>query len=109
MTTSRIGSTRGPRALLIALALAGGLVGATAAEAAPALGPSPAAELATPVQYWGGHGDWGHRRHHHRHDDGYGPGRGHGWGHRQRGEHRGYGWGHHHGHHHHRGHRRYEY
>jgi hypothetical protein len=73
MTTSRIGSRRGGKALLVALALVGGLAaGATVAEAAPAFG-SPAIasrEAVTPIQYWGEHGGGGYGRHWHHGDHG---------------------------------------
>ncbi|MCJ2047396.1 hypothetical protein MKK58_23065 [Methylobacterium sp. J-078] len=119
MTTSRIGSVRGFRALVAALAITGSVGAATIAEAAPAFAQPTFSERAgaTPVQYWGDHGGWGHHRHHH-HDRGYGHrhhghGRDHGWGHRHHGGwgHRDHGWGHrHHGHHHHhRGHGHYDY
>ncbi|MBY0259696.1 hypothetical protein [Methylobacterium sp.] len=119
MTTSRIGSVRGFRALVAALAIAGSVGAAPIAEAAPAFAQTTFSERAgaISVQYWGDRGGWGHDRHHH-HDRGYGHrhhghGRDHGWGHRHHGGwgHRDHGWGHrHHGHHHHhRGHGHYDY
>ncbi|MCI9879675.1 MULTISPECIES: hypothetical protein [Methylobacterium] len=111
MTTSRAASSRGLKVLFVAMSLAGGFA-ATTAQSAPLTAPihGDPQSVVTSVQYWDGHRDWGHHRHHH-HDHGYGHHRRHhGWGHRHHGWDHHRGWDrHHHHHHHHRGHGRYDY
>ena len=85
-------TTRLRRTLAAMAVLAGGLIGAEAAQAAPLSAPPAATVASDPavetVQHWRHHHHgWGHRRHWgHRH---------HGWGHRHWG-HRHHGWGHRH-------------
>ncbi|UHC17126.1 hypothetical protein LRS73_04210 [Methylobacterium currus] len=104
MRTMRNPMTAGKRLLAVAALVAGGLLAARTAEAAPfalGAGTTPAAEVVQ-VQY-GHHHGWGHRRHH----DGWGHRHHGGWGHHR--HHHGH-WGHHHhrhgGHHHGRPHHR---
>lgn len=112
MTSSRGSSRTGVNVLIAAFGFAGSLALVTSAQASPFVAPVQAAPdtAISHVQYWGGHGDWGH--HPHRHEDRhYGYHRQHdGWGHRD------HDWGHHRGwerrhhrHHHHHGHDRYDY
>ena len=98
----------GMNLLIAAIGFAGSLGAATGAQASPLMASVRAVPdaVVSPVQYWGGHGDWGHHRHRHEHRH-YGYHRRHdGWGHRD------HGWSHHRGwgrRHHHHGHDRYEY
>ncbi|WP_156648057.1 hypothetical protein [Methylobacterium sp. Leaf88] len=109
MITLRAVSLRGMRTLFAVMSFAGGFALATNAQALPLVAPvhgDPQTAI-TPVQYWGGHGDWGHHRRHHE-DRGYGHQRRHfGWGHRD------HGWDHYRGwegrRHHHHGRGRYDY